>query len=326
MAALTGTTDTYALIGKAEDVHDLIYDISPTDYPVMKMAKRLSATNTQHQWQTDSLAAAALNAKVEGDDATFASASPTTMLSNRTMISTKTLMVSRTADKIKKYGRAKETARLTVKFGKELKRDIETAFVGAQGSSAGSATVPRQAAGLRAMIVNHTKASGAAPITSGTVGGYAASDWTASSDSSASTLTETDVRGAIELAWTDGGDPTKIVVNSKQKRRIAAFAGATAFDGFGISQGKGAQGVVVGGVDYYVSDFGNHAVVLDRFLGQTSVLCLDPEYIGLAWFDEIKVEDLAKTGDATKKQMVCEYTFVATNPDAHAQVIGCLAT
>jgi hypothetical protein len=325
MAALTGTTDSYALIGKAEDVHDMIYDISPTDYPVMKMAKRLTATNMVHQWQTDSLAAAALNAKIEGDDATFASASPTVMLSNRTMISSKTVMVSRSADRVKKYGRAKELARLTVKYGKEIKRDIEFGFVGAQGSSAGSASVARQAAGLRAMIVNYTRASGTA-TTAGTVGGYASSDWTASSDSTASTLTETDVRGAIELAWTDGGDPSKIVVNSKQKRRIASFAGATAFDGFGIAQGKGAQGVVVGGVDYYVSDFGNHAVVLDRFLGQSAVLCLDPEYLGLAWFDPIQISDLGKTGDAEKKLMVCEYTYVAQNPDAHAQVLGCLTT
>lgn len=325
MAALTGTTDTYAMVGKAEDVHDMIYDISPTETPVLTMAKRLKASATLHQWQTDALASAAVNAKIEGDDATFASASVTTMLSNRTMISSKTVMVSRTADSVRKYGRARELARLTVKYGKELKRDIEAAFVGAQGSSAGNATTARQAAGLRAMITNHTKASGTA-TTAGTVGGYSSSDWTASSDSTASTLVEADVRGAIELAWIDGGNPTKIVVNSKQKRRIAQFAGATAFEGFGIAQGKGAQGVVVGGVDYYVSDFGNHQVVLDRFLGQTAVLCLDPEYVGIAWLDPIKVEDLAKTGDAEKKMIVCEYTYVAQNPDAHGQVLGCLTT
>lgn len=324
MAALTGTTDTYAMVGRKEDVHDAIYDISPTDTPVMQMAERLKAGNTLHQWQTDSLASAAVNAKVEGDDATFASASPTVMLSNRTMISSKTVLVSRTADTVKKYGRAKELARLTTKYGKELKRDIETAFVGAQGSSAGNATTARQAAGLRAMVTNYTRASGTA-TTGGTVGGYAASDWTASSDATASTLTETDVRGAIELAWVAGGNPTKLVVNSKQKRRIAAFAGATAFDGFGIKSGVG-QGAVIGGVDVYVSDFGSHSVVLDRFIGQTSVLCLDPEYVAIAFLDPIQIQDLAKTGDAEKKLIVTEYTFVAKNPAAHAQVLGCLTT
>ena len=52
MSALTGTTDSYALNGDAEDFHDAIYDISPTDTPVLTMAKRLKATNTLHQWQT----------------------------------------------------------------------------------------------------------------------------------------------------------------------------------------------------------------------------------------------------------------------------------
>ena len=323
MAAITGTTDTYAMKGLAEDIHDTIYDISPTETPVMSMAKRLKATNTLHQWQTDSLASAAVNKFVEGDDATFASASPTTMLSNRTMISQKTVVVSRTADSVRKYGRAKELARLVTKYGKELKRDIETAFVGNQGSSAGNATTARQAAGLRSMITNYVRATGTA-TTLGTVPGYQSADWTVSSDSTASTLLEADIRGAIEEAWTDGGNPEMLVVNSKQKRRIAAFAGATAFDGFGINNGKSAQGVVVGGVDMYVSDFGSHKVVLDRFIGQTAVLCLDPEYIGIAFLDNIKIEDLAKTGDAEKKMLVTEYTFVAQNPNAHGQVIGCL--
>ena len=324
MAAITGTTDTYLLKGAAEDVHSVIYDISPIETPVMQMAKKLKATATLHQWQTDSLSSAAVNKFVEGDDATFASASPTTMLSNRTMISQKTVVVSRTADSIKKYGRAKELARLVTKYGRELKRDIETAFVGNQGSSAGSATVARQAAGLRAMITNFARASGTVQ-TSGTVPGYASSDWTVSSDSTASTLTEADVRSAIEAAWTDGGDPTKIIVNSKQKRRIAGFAGATAFGygGYGVSGDRKSEAVVIGGVDAYVSDFGSHTVILDRFIGQTAVLCLDPEYVGIAFLDNIKIEDLAKTGDAEKKMLVTEYTFVAQNPDAHGQVIGC---
>lgn len=326
MAALTGTTDTYLLKGNAEDFHDAIYDISPTETPVMTACKRLKATSTLHQWQTDSLASAALNAKVEGDDATFASASPTTILSNRTMISSKTVLVSRTADSIRKYGRSKEIARLVTKYGKELKRDIETALLGQQGSSAGNATTARQAAGFRSMVGNARYASGSGNgNTTGTQPAYAAADWTIATDGSNVSMTELDLRAALELAWIDGGDASMLVMNSKQKRQMATFGGATAFDGFGIKQGV-AQGAVVGGIDVYVSDYGSHKVVLDRFIGQTGVLCLDPEYIGLAWLDPIKVEDLAKTGDAEKKLIVCEWTAVMQNPDAHAQIKGCLTT
>lgn len=327
MAALTGTNNTYALNGLAEDVHDVIYDISPTETPVMSMAKRLKAEATNHEWQTDSLSAAALNKAIEGDDATYATAAATTMLSNRLMISQKTVMVSGTADRVKKYGRAAEMAYQIMKRGKELKRDIETAMCGMQGSSEGGAATARQAAGLRAMIVNKRAASGTGTNTTGTVPGYSSSNWgLTAADGTAVTFVEADLKAALELAWTDGGDPSVIVTNSKQKAAMSAFAGASAFQGFQVNQSKGAQGAIIAGVDYYVSDYGDHKVVLDRFIGQTGVLCLDPEYVGIAWLRPIKDVPLAKTGDAEKRQLICEWTTVAHNPDAHAQIIGCLTT
>ena len=107
MTMPAGVTDTYDLIGRAEDVEDAIWDISPTDTPLLSMAKRKKATNTLHQWQTDALAAAAANKQLEGDDADFVTATPTVMLANYTQIARKTVMVSRTADTVRKYGRAK---------------------------------------------------------------------------------------------------------------------------------------------------------------------------------------------------------------------------
>lgn len=326
MAALAGTTDTYAMIGLAEDVHDKIYDISPTETPVLTAAKRLTASATNHEWQTDSLASAAVNKAIEGDDATFASVSPTVMRSNRLMISQKTVMISGTADSVKKYGRGKETGYQIAKKGRELKRDIETAICGMQGSSVGGSGTARQAAGFRAMITNYRAASGTGSNTAGTVPGYSSSDWAlTAADGTAVTFIEADLKAALELAWLDGGDPTMIVSNSKQKQRASAFAGASAFEGFGVAQGK-VQGVVIGGVDVYVSDYGSHKWTLDRFIGQTGVLCLDPEYIGVAWLRPITDAPLAKTGDAEKRQLICEWTAVLQNPDAHAQVIGALAT
>src|SRR5206468_10074006 len=95
-----------------EDIEDVIFDISPTETPLLSMAQRKTAGNTLHQWQTDALAAAAANRQVEGDDASYTTAAPTVMLSNYTQISRKTLVVSRTADRVRKYGRARELARL----------------------------------------------------------------------------------------------------------------------------------------------------------------------------------------------------------------------
>ncbi len=269
----------------------------------------------------DSLASASNNKVVEGDDATFASASPTVMLSNYTQISRKTVMVSRTADTVRKYGRAKELARLVTKYGKELKRDIEVALVGSQGSSAGNATTARASAGFGSMVVNRVfpALSGNANTTS-TVPGYAGGVFTAATDGTAGTFIENSLRDALALAWADGGNPEVILTNTTQKRNMAGFAGASAFEGFSVAQGRGQQGAIIGAVDIYISDFGSHKVVLDRYMSQSAVYCVDPEYVSVAWLDPIRIEDLAKTGDAEKKMMVCEWTLRLDNPDAHAQI------
>ncbi len=322
MAAPAGSNTVFGRVGLAEDIHDVIYDISPTDTPVMSAAKRLKATNVYHQWQTDSLSAAAVNVHVEGDDFSAVTQATTTLLGNHCNISKKMVVVSRTAETVKKYGRGSEIGYLIKQEGKALKRDIETMLLGAQASSAGSVTLARTTAGYRAMIAN-AEFAGTVSNTAGTQPGFAAAAWGASVDGTLATFREVDLKAALELAWTDGGDATMIVSNSKQKQRASAFAGASAFEGFGVAQGRSVQGAVIAGIDLYVSDYGSHKWVLDRFCGQTVVLCLDPEFMGIAWLDPITVEDIAKTGDSKKKQIVCEWAAVLQNPDAHAQVKSC---
>lgn len=319
MTQVAGTTDTYDLIGIAEDVEDAIFNISPTETPFLTMAKRKSVSNTFHQWQTDSLAAAAANRQVEGDDASFTTATPTTMLGNYTQISRKTLIVSRTADTVKKYGRAKEFARLTVKYGKELKRDIEFALVQNQASSAGGSQTARSSAGFESMIAgNRIVASG---NTTGTTPGYAAGVWAAPTDGTATvTITEALLVSGLDAAWQDGGDPSVLMMNSGIKADIATFGGAQKFAGTYVpNQGK-AQSMVIGGVDLYISDFGDHKLVLNRYMRTRTLFGIDPEYVSVGFLDGIKSVDLAKTGDAEKKMLITEFTLIADNPDAHFKI------
>jgi hypothetical protein len=321
MAQVAGTTDTLDIVGIAEDIEDAIFLISPTDTPVLTGANKKRATNILHQWQTDSLAAVTHQPQVEGDDASFLVASPTVMLSNVCQINRKTLIVSRTADTVRKYGRAKETVRLIKKYGKEIKRDIEYSILGYQGSSVVSASTARASAGLGAMIVNRRFASGTGTNTAGTVPGYAsAGTWTLPTSGTNSTFVEADLKAALELAWTDGGNPTKLYMNSGPKKSIAGFAGATAYAGFYNPNQSKAQGAVIAGVDTYISDYGSHTVILDRFMTQSVVYCIDPEFISVAWLDRIQMVELAKTGDADKSMLIGEWTLVLENPDAHAQV------
>jgi len=317
MAQATGTTDTYDLVGLAEDVEDIIFNIAPTETPFLTMAKRKKVSAINHQWQTDDLAAAAANRAIEGDDSTYATATPTTMLSNYTQIAKKTVMVSGTADAVRKYGRKEEFAYQIAKKGKELKRDIEFALIQNQVSSAGGSGTARSSAGIEVMIVNRQLGTN---NTTGTTPGYAAGVWGAVTDGTAATMVETDLVSALDLAWQDGGDPSVVMVNSTLKRRIASFAGASTYAGVSVNQGRTSQGVVVGGVDLYISDFGEHKIKLNRYQRTGTVLCLDPEYVSVGFLRPIKFEERAKTGDSTRGEILTEFTLIADNPNAHAKV------
>ena len=315
-AALLGTTTKYNLNGLAEDVEEVISNISPTDTPLFTMAKKKKATNTQHQWQTDALAAAAANAQIDGGDATFATVTATTMLSNYTQIFAKTVMVSGTADAVRKYGRAEEFAYQIAKKGKELKRDIEYSLVRNSHSTAGVYASARLSAGIESMIVGNAQESGATTTTPA----YASGLWSAPTDGTAATLTESVVVAALQSAWEDGGDPSVIMTNATAKRKFAGFAGATTFAGtYDTAKGR-AQGMIVGAVDVYVSDFGSHKIVLNRHMRDEVILCLDPDHVAVATLRPIKFEALAKTGDAEKGQIITELCLVVTNPDAHAKI------
>ena len=104
------TYTSYDQVGLAEDVSDIISDISPTDCPMYSTIRTEKVSARVFEWQEDSLAAAANNAQVEGADATMATLSPTTLRTNNCQIMTKAFQVSATADAVKTYGRAKETA------------------------------------------------------------------------------------------------------------------------------------------------------------------------------------------------------------------------
>ncbi len=123
----------------------MIYDISPTETPFMSMiAGRGKAKATYHEWQTDSLTAAAINSVVEGNDAAFATATSTTRVGNRTQIATKTILVSGTQDAVDKAGRDSEYRYQMAKRMAEIKRDMEFGLTGNYASSAGSTSTPRR--------------------------------------------------------------------------------------------------------------------------------------------------------------------------------------
>ena len=122
MATPSNIYQTYNQIGIREDLEDIIYDISPMDTYCFNHISRMTAKNTRHDWQTDTLDAPGDNAYMEGDDFSARALTPTTKLSNYTQISRKDIVVSRTANKVNTAGRKEELAYQIVRKGNARRR------------------------------------------------------------------------------------------------------------------------------------------------------------------------------------------------------------
>lgn len=101
---------SYDAVGIAEDISDVISNLSPTKTPFLMSIGTQSVDNKLFQWQEDSLRAVQTNAQIEGFTAVDATLTPTVLRQNVTQILEKTIKIPMTLEAVKLYGRAKETA------------------------------------------------------------------------------------------------------------------------------------------------------------------------------------------------------------------------
>jgi hypothetical protein len=305
---------TYDAAGLREDLTDVIYDISPTDTPIMSSIGKGKATAVYHEWQTDSLAAATTgNAAVEGATATEADLSPTTRLGNYTQIVQKTVMISGTLEAVDKAGRKSEKAYQLAKASAEIKRDIEATITANQGRDAGDGSTARKMASLLSWIKTNTNkrdstTTGTDPTTIGV---------STRGDGTTRTFTETLLKDVVQKVFTSGGTPTLLVVPPAGKQKVSEFTGIAQHRI--NTQGTGKV-TILAGADLYQSDFGVLQVVPDRFMRTRDALVLDPEYAAMAFLRPFSTNELARVGDAEKTQIIAELTLEVRNEAAHGGI------
>jgi hypothetical protein len=303
---------TYAAIGMREDLSDIIYNIAPTDTPFMSSVGKNKATAVYHEWQTDSLAAAAANAAVEGADASTATLSPTTRVGNRTQISQKTVGVTGTLQAVDKAGRKSELAYQLSKASSEIKRDMEFTLLNNTVQSNGTAgSTARVLGGLQTWLAtNGDFGSGGSAGSSGT---------TARTNGTNRTFTETELKTVIKEVFESGGSPKILMVTPAHKQTVSAFAGIAAQRYMAPSD---APTTIIGAADIYLSDFGSVSVVPNRFMlsGNSAnevAFVLDPEYAAVSYLRPFQTIELAKNGDSDRTQLLVEYTLEVKNEAAH---------
>lgn len=290
---------SYDTVGRKEDVSDIISNISPTKTPFQSMIGSETVHSTFFEWQEDDLRAAAVNAKVEGFDATPVARTPTWKRSNYTQIFSDTFQVTGTVDVVKHYGRAKESAYQAAKAMAALKRDLEFAFVGAAtAKAAGDANTARYFASYMKQLVATSGTAATTPTQWVKTGG-------------ATTLPdEADVLAVQQALYEAGADANTLMVTPVNAVTVAGFVTAA---GAKYERDMRTGTTLVNAVDVYVSPFGKLNVVINRFLKDKTTLIFDPEMwkkvVLRPWFRET----LAKTGDNLKMMIVGEFSLKHRN-------------
>lgn len=314
------TFTRFDAVGAREDLADVIYDISPQDTPIMSSIGKGKATAVYHEWQTDALAAATTaNAAVEGADATAATLSPTTRIGNYTQIVQKTIQVSGTLESVDKAGRKSEKAYQLAKASAELKRDIEAIITANQGQSAGNSSTARVLGSLLSYIKTNTnKGSGTTAGTDPTTIGVSTRG-----DGTTRTFQESMLKDVVQKVFTSGGTPTLLVVPPALKQVVSGFQGLSQHR---YNSNTGGDITILAGADLYQSDFGVLQIVPNRFMRSRDALVLDPEYASLNYLRPFQTNDLAKTGDSEKTQILAELTLEVKNEAAHGGVFDLSAS
>jgi hypothetical protein len=311
MAQPTNTFDSYDAVGIREDLSDIITNISPEETPFYTKCRKTSASNTLVEWQTDALRSSAVNAHIEGDDTTAGAATATSRLNNRTQIFKNAVTVPDTDEGLDKAGRAAEIAYQTLKIAKEQKLDIEKALFANNAKVAGSSTVARELAGAPSWLITNVDfvtggtPSGANPTGDGT---DARTD-----DGTPTAFSQTKFDTVMQSIWENGGNPDTVYLSAFQMNKALAFTG----NNNQRSAVQAGDERVVKSLAVYVTPWGTVEFMPSRENRSQDVFIMQDDMWEVAVLRPTKNIELAKTGDATKRQVVTELTLCAKSEAAN---------
>ena len=159
--------------------------------------------------------------------------------------------------------------------------------------SAGSTTTPRMMGGYQEFITTN-KASGA--------------------NISVASLAPGVIEDAVELIYNAGGSGDFLaIVNPATYQKIKNAYDSSSFVRYPPEQTQ--FGTLV---DRIITPFGNVSFVIDRWQLSTLIPIMKLDNVGMLTLRPWQVEDLAKTGDAEKKQLIGEFSFCMKLEKSHA--------
>jgi len=312
MTIIANTFTSFDAKGIREELANVISNIAPEETPFTSNVGSENVSNTFFEWQLDDLSSVDVTPVIDGDDvASFDATTATVRVGNYTQIRRRSMIIADNLGFQDLAGRNDEVAYQLAKRGKEIKRDLETIYTGNTARSAGSASAGRVTAGLGAWIATNVNKAGDGTNPTAVDGSDARNDGTQRD------FTEAMLKDVMQQAYTSGGNPSVLMVGPYNKTVVSGFAGIAAQRYQAPTDGPTT---IIGAADVYLSDFGALTVVPNRFSRERDAWCLDTEYASIATLRPIQAVDLAKTGDAEKKMLICETGLKISNEKAHGLI------
>jgi hypothetical protein len=307
---VTNAVATYDVTTNREDLADAVYRISPIDTPFMSAVPRTKATAVLHEWSLDWLDSVnTSNARLEGDALSRAASTNPARKSNYCQISSRDATVTGTQRAVNPAGIDDLMAFQMSKKSLVLRKDMEAILLGNTGQNAGNTTTARTLRSFNAWISsNGSRGASGADSTAATA---------ASTDATAGDLrafSETLLKDAILDAFTDGGEPSLVLVSPTNKQVFSGFSGRS------LSKSEIPSNQVLGAASIYVSDFGDLKVVPSRTQRGRDVYVVDTDKVAVSYLRAFEPQELGRVGDAVTRDLISEYTLEMRAPDAHAMI------
>lgn len=305
MTVPSNTLQTYASSYNAEDVSDIIFNISPIDTPVLSTAKRGMAEATYTEWPIESLTAAtAANALIEGDDATIDASTTPSRVGNYTQLVNKTVSVTTTQNAIRKYGAKNEFARQKAKKGKELKRDMETIMLANQVRIVGNSTTAQKMRSLPSWLTTNVSRGAT---------GASGSPSLAATDGTQRNFTEALLRALVVTTITNANElPTMLMAGPANRANLSSQLSGNSTRFYELKDGQ-----LNASISVYRSDYGPLKLVMNRFQRERDMFLLNPDYLEIRTLEPMQYQDLATTGLSQKGQLWTNFTLGCLNEAAH---------
>ena len=323
---------TSAQGGQREDLANWISNISRDMTPFVSSIGKGKASATLHEWSTDTLQAATVQAAAEG--ATFAASdSPVVArLTNKTQIFTKGIKVSGTLESVDKAGRKSEFKYQTEKRGKEMARDLEAWMLsGNVAATHGGSDTGLIQAGARKMgayqaysTVNIVAGTAAAATGTGSVTG--AGDGTniavAQTGHTNANVSLADINEVLRVInGVTSVAPNKLMMSTTNKVRFSdLMTGVT-----NVRRNIDEKGKLRQSVDLYESDFGDVELVHNYLMGNTEIFVYDPSTMSINTLRLLHFRDISEDGDSLRSFMVQEVTFEAKAPTGNGVILDVTA-